>query len=211
MKSAMVLDVVNTQNERVDQVQLPEGIFGGPVNPHVLHATVGMQRANRRQGTHDTKGRSEVRGGGRKPWRQKGTGRARAGTIRSPLWRHGGIIFGPHPRDHGYSVPRKVRAAALKSSLAAQAQAGRITVLQGLALERPSTKALAAVFKAVGAAGRVLLVLPARDEAVRRSARNLPRVRVLPVQGLNPYDLLAADRVVLTREALGRLQEVLAS
>jgi len=104
-----------------------------------------------------------------------------------------------------------VRAAALKSSLAAQAQAGRITVLQGLALERPSTKALAAVFKAVGAAGRVLLVLPARDEAVRRSARNLPRVRVLPVQGLNPYDLLAADRVVLTREALGRLQEVLAS
>lgn len=207
----LMLDVVNPQNERVDQVQLPEGIFGGAVNPHVLHATVVMQRANRRQGTHATKGRSEVRGGGRKPWRQKGTGRARAGTIRSPLWRHGGIIFGPHPRDYSYHVPRKVRAAALKSSLATQAQAGRITVLQGLALERPSTKTLAAVFKAVGAAGRVLLVLPVRDETVCRSARNLPGVRVLPVQGLNPYDLLAADRVVLTREALGRLEEVLGS
>ncbi len=207
----MVLDVVNVQNERVDQVQLPDAIFGGAVNPHVVHATVVMQRANRRQGSHQTKGRSEVRGGGRKPWKQKGTGRARAGSTRSPLWRHGGTIFGPHPRDYRFAVPRKVRAAALKSCLAAQAQAGHLTVLEGLRLERPSTKALAGVFQAVGAAGKVLLVLPARDEAVSRSARNLPAVRVLPVQGLNPYDLLRADRVVFTREALGRLQEVLAS
>jgi large subunit ribosomal protein L4 len=207
----LMLDVVNPQNERVDQVTLPEGIFGGAVNPHVLHATVVMQRANRRQGTHATKERSAVRGGGRKPWRQKGTGRARAGSIRSPLWRHGGTIFGPRPRDYGYLAPRKVRAAALRSSLAAQVQAGRITVLQGLVLERPSTKVLAAAFKALGVAGRVLLVLPVRDEMVCRSARNLPRVRVLPVQGLNPHDVLAADRVVLTREALGRLEEVLGS
>ena len=207
----MVLDVVNTQNERVDQVELPDALFGGAVNPHVVHATVVMQRASRRQGTHQTKGRAEVRGGGRKPWKQKGTGRARAGSTRSPLWRHGGTIFGPHPRDYSFAVPRKVRAAALRSCLAAQAQAGRLMVLQGLSLERPSTKALAGVFKAVGAAGRVLLVLPARDETVSRSARNLPAVRVLLVQGLNPYDLLVADRVIFTREALGRLQEVLAS
>ncbi len=206
-----VLDVVTPQNERVGQVELPEGIFGGSVNPHVLHATVVMQRARKRQGTHQTKGRSEVSGGGKKPWKQKGTGRARAGSTRSPLWRHGGIIFGPHPREYGFTVPRKVRAAALRSSLAAHAQGGRITVLQGLTLERPSTKALAAVFKAVGAVGKVVLVLPARDETVHRSARNLPGVRVLPVQGLNVYDLLEADRVVFTREALGRLQEVLGS
>jgi large subunit ribosomal protein L4 len=207
----MVLDVVNMQNEPVDQVQLPDAIFGGAVNPHVVYATVVMQRANRRQGTHQTKGRSEVSGGGRKPWKQKGTGRARAGSIRSPLWRHGGTIFGPHPRDHSFTVPRKVRAAALKSCLAAQAQAGRLTVLQGLSLERPSTRALAGVFAAVGAAGKVLLVLPARDATVSLSARNLPAVRVLPVQGLNPYDLLVADRVIFTRDALGRLEEVLAS
>ena len=205
-----VLDVVNQQNERVDQVTLDDGIFGVPVNPHVLHATVVMQRANRRQGTHETKGRSDVSGGGKKPWKQKGTGRARAGSTRSPLWRHGGIVFGPHPRDYGFRVPKKVRAAALKASLAAQAQAGRITVLQGLELERPSTKALAGVLKVLGAEGRVLLVLPAQDETVRRSARNLPGVQVLLVQGLNVYDLLAADRVVFTRQALGRLQEVLA-
>ncbi len=206
---ATVLDVVNQKNERVDQVTLDDGIFGGPVNPFVLHATVVMQQANRRQGTHQTKGRSDVSGGGKKPWKQKGTGRARAGSTRSPLWRHGGTVFGPHPRDYGFRVPKKVRAAALKASLAAQAQAGRITVLQGLELERPSTKVLAGVLKVLGAEGRVLLVLPAKDETVRRSARNLPRVQVLPVQGLNVYDLLAANRVVFTRQALGRLQEVL--
>ncbi len=206
---ATVLDVVNQKNERVDQVTLDEGIFGGPVNPFVLHATVVMQQANRRQGTHQTKGRSDVSGGGKKPWKQKGTGRARAGSTRSPLWRHGGTVFGPHPRDYGFRLPKKVRAAALKASLAAQAQAGRITILQGLELERPSTKALAGVLKVLGAEGRVLLVLQAKDETVWRSARNLPRVQVLPVQGLNVYDLLAANRVVFTRQALGRLQEVL--
>jgi large subunit ribosomal protein L4 len=207
---ATVLDVVNQNNERVDQVTLDERIFGGTVNPYVLHATVVMQRAGQRQGTHQTKGRSDVSGGGKKPWKQKGTGRARAGSTRSPLWRHGGTVFGPHPRDYAFQVPKKVRAAALKSSLAAQAQAGRITVLQGLELERASTKALAGVLKVLGAAGRVLLVLPAKDEAVCRAARNLPDVRVLPVQGLNVYDLLAADRVLFTRQALGRLEEVLA-
>ena len=210
MVRATVLDVVNQKNERVDQVQLSEALFGGAVNPYVLHATVVMQQAGRRQGTHQTKGRSDVSGGGKKPWKQKGTGRARAGSTRSPLWRHGGTVFGPHPRDYAFSVPKKVRAAALKSSLAAQAQAGRITVLQGLELERPSTKALAAVLAALGAAGRVLLVLPAKDETVWRAARNLPDLRVLPVQGLNVYDLLAADRVLFTRQALGRLQEILA-
>jgi len=205
-----VLDVVNQNNERVDQVTLDERIFGGTVNPYVLHATVVMQQAGRRQGTHQTKGRSDVSGGGKKPWKQKGTGRARAGSTRSPLWRHGGTVFGPHPRDYAFQVPKKVRAAALKSSLAAQAQAGRITVLQGLELARPSTKVLAGVLKVLGATGKVLLVLPAKDETVCRAARNLAAVHVLPVQGLNVYDLLAADRVLFTRQALSRLEEVLA-
>lgn len=207
---ATVLDVVNQKNERVDQVTLDEAIFGLAVNPHVLYATVLMQRAGRRQGTHQTKGRSDVSGGGKKPWKQKGTGRARAGSTRSPLWRHGGTVFGPHPRDYAFPLPKKVRAAALRSSLAAQAGAGRITVLQGLELERSSTKTLAGVLKSLGAEGKVLLVLPAMDETVHRAARNLPGVHVLAVQGLNVYDLLAADRVIFTREALGRLQEVLA-
>lgn len=211
MVMATVLDVVNQHNERVDQVPLPEGIFGGPVNPHVLHATVVMQRAGRRQGTHQTRGRSEVSGGGKKPWRQKGTGRARSGSTRSPLWRHGGTVFGPHPRDYAFRIPKKVRAAALRASLALQAQAGRITVLQGLEVGQPSTKALAGVLKVLGVEGRkVLLVLPAKEETVYRAARNLPGVRVVPVQGLNVYDLLAADRVVFTRQALGRLEEALA-
>lgn len=206
----MVVDVVNQKNERVDQVTLDDRLFGGPVNPHVLYATVTMQRAARRQGTHSTRGRSAVRGGGKKPWRQKGTGRARHGSIRSPLWRHGGTVFGPTPRDYGYAVPRKVRRAALRASLAAQVQAGRLTVVHDLAPERPTTKAMAAVLEALGARGRVLVLLPAKDQALERAARNLPGVHLLPVQGLNVYDVLAADRVLVSREALGRLQEALA-
>jgi large subunit ribosomal protein L4 len=208
---ATVIDVVNQQNERVDQVTLDPAIFDVTVNPHVLHATVVMQRARRHQGTHQTKERSDVSGGGRKPWRQKGTGRARQGSIRAAQWRHGGTVFGPHPRDYGYTVPRKVRAAALRSSLTAQAAAGRITVLQDLRLERPSTKGMAGVLRALGATGRVLLVVASVDEVVHRSARNLAGLHLLPVAGLNVRDILAADRVILTREALGRLEEGLAA
>jgi large subunit ribosomal protein L4 len=207
---ATLVDVVNAQNETVDQCELPEAIFAAPVKPHVLHEVVRMQLARRRQGTADTKGRSEVSGGGKKPWKQKGTGRARAGTTRSPLWRHGGTVFGPHPRSYAYEVPKAIRRQALLAALTSKAQAGAIRVLESLSLERPSTKAMVGVLKGAGVAGKALVVLPARDEVLEKSARNLSAVRVLTVQGLNVYDVLRADTLVMTPEGVHILREVLA-
>jgi len=207
---ATLVDVVNAQNETVDQCELPEAIFAATVKPHLLHEVVRMQLATRRQGTADTKGRSEVSGGGKKPWKQKGTGRARAGTTRSPLWRHGGTIFGPHPRSYAYEVPKAVKRQALLAALTTKAQAGAIRVLESLSLERPNTKAMAGLLKGAGVAGKALVVLPARDETLEKSARNLPAVRVLTVQGLNVYDVLNADTLVLTPEGVHTLREVLA-
>jgi large subunit ribosomal protein L4 len=207
---ATLVDVVNAKNETVDRCELPEAIFSAPVKPHLLHEVVRMQLANRRQGTADTKGRSEVSGGGKKPWKQKGTGRARAGTTRSPLWRHGGTVFGPKPRSYAYGVPKAIRRQALLAALTSKAQAGAIRVLESLGLERPSTKAMAALLKGAGVAGKALVVLPARDETLEKSARNLPAVRVLTVQGLNVYDVLRADTLVLTPEGVHTLREVLA-
>jgi large subunit ribosomal protein L4 len=207
---ATLVDVVNAKNETVDRCELPEAIFSAPVKPHLLHEVVRMQLAKRRQGTAETKGRSDVSGGGKKPWKQKGTGRARAGSTRSPLWRHGGTVFGPHPRSYAYEVPKAVRRQALLAALTSKAQAGAIRVLETLGLERPSTKAMAALLKGAGVAGRALVVLPARDETLEKSARNLPAVRVLTVQGLNVYDVLKADILVITPEGVHTLREVLA-
>lgn len=205
-----MLDVVNAKNEKVDSLELPEVIFGAPVKPHLLHEVVRMQLANRRQGTADTKGRSDVSGGGKKPWKQKGTGRARAGSTRSPLWRHGGTIFGPHPRSYAFEVPKAVRRQALLAALTTKAQAGAIRLLESVSLEKPSTKQMLSMLQTVGAQGKALVVLPARDEIVEKSARNLPEVRVLTVRGLNVYDVLKADTLVLTPEGVNTLREVLA-
>jgi large subunit ribosomal protein L4 len=207
---ATVVDVVNAKNETVDRCELPEAIFSAPVKPHVLHDVVRMQLANRRQGTADTKGRSEVSGGGKKPWKQKGTGRARAGSSRSPLWRHGGTVFGPHPRSYAYEVPKAVRRQALLAALSSKAQVGAIRILESLSLDRPSAKSMAGLLKGVGVSGKALVVLPARDEILEKSARNLPGVRLLTVQGLNVRDILAADTLVLTPEGVHTLREVLA-
>ena len=207
---ATLVDVVNAKNETVDRCELPEAIFAAPVKPHLLHEVVRMQLAKRRQGTADTKGRSDVSGGGKKPWKQKGTGRARAGSTRSPLWRHGGTVFGPHPRSYAYGVPKAIRRQALLAALTSKAQAGAIRVLESLSLERPSTKAMVGLLKGAGVAGKARVVLPARDETLEKSARNLPAVRVLTVQGLNVYDVLKADTLVLTPEGVHILREVLA-
>ncbi len=205
------VDVVNANNEKVDSLELPEAIFGAAVESHLLHEVVRMQRANRRQGTADTKGRADVSGGGKKPWKQKGTGRARAGTIRSPLWRHGGTTFGPHPRDYGFRVPKAVRRQALCGALTAKAQVGAVRLLESLSLEKPSTKAMRGLLTTLGARGKSLLVLPERDEIVEKSVRNLPDVRVLTVRGLNVYDILKADTLILTPEGVHILREVLAA
>jgi large subunit ribosomal protein L4 len=205
-----MLDVVNAKNEKVDSLELPGAIFSASVKNHVLHEVVRMQLASRRQGTADTKGRSEVSGGGKKPWKQKGTGRARAGSTRSPLWRHGGTIFGPHPRSYAFEVPKAVRRQALLAALTTKAQAGAIRLLESVSLEKPSTKQMRGMLQTVGVNGRALVVLPARDEVVEKSARNLPEVRVLTVRGLNVYDVLKADTLVLTPEGVHTLREVLA-
>ncbi len=207
---ATTVDVVNAKNEKVDQIDLPEGIFAAPVKPHLLHEVVRMQLANRRQGTADTKGRSDVSGGGKKPWKQKGTGRARSGSSRSGLWRHGGTIFGPHPRSYSFQVSKTIRRQALCGALTAKAQAGAVRLLESLSLEKPSTKTFLGLLRGVGARGKALVVLPARDEVVEKSVRNLPEVRVLTVRGLNVYDVLRADILVLTPEGVHTLREVLA-
>jgi large subunit ribosomal protein L4 len=204
-----VLNVVNLQNEKVDEVALSEEVFGVPVKGHLLYQAVRWQRAKQRRGTASTKGRSEVSGGGRKPWRQKGTGRARAGSIRSPLWRHGGTVFGPKPRDWSFILPRGVRQEALRAALSAKAAAEEILVVEDLTLERPSTRAFQGIVKALGLRGKILVVTAQVEEVVDKSARNLPGVKVLPARGVNVYDLLNADTVLFTREALIKVEETL--
>ncbi|MEW5898807.1 MAG: 50S ribosomal protein L4 [Bacillota bacterium] len=197
----------NMNGEQVGEVELNKDVFG-PINRFVLHDAVVKHLAGRRRGTHDTKTRAEVRGGGRKPWRQKGTGRARHGSIRSPIWRGGGIVFGPHPRDYSYPLPKKVRRLALKSALSAKAAEGKILVLDELKLAAPRTKEMLAILDNLGITGPVLLVTAARDENTFKSARNLPGVKTVAVEGLNTYDILASDTLLLTRDALARVEEV---
>lgn len=204
-----VLDVVNPQNEKVDEVVLSEAVFGVPVKGHLLHEAVRWQRARQRRGTASTKGRSEVSGGGRKPWRQKGTGRARAGSNRSPLWRHGGISHGPKPRDWSFRFPKALRRDALRTALSTKIAAREVRILEDLTMDRPSTKTFQSLLKGLGITGKVLVVTSQREEAVEKSARNLPRVKVLLAQGVNVSDVLNADVILFTREALVKVEEAL--
>lgn len=204
------IGVYNVAGERVGELDLSEEVFG--IEPHgpVLHQAVVRHLAGRRRGTHDTKTRAEVRGGGRKPWRQKGTGRARHGSIRSPIWRKGGIVFGPHPRDYGFAMPRKMRRLALRSALAAKLQKGQITVLDRLELPEVRTREMKRVLGNLDVSGTALVVTSAPDHNVRRAARNIPGVKYTPLAGLTVYDLLAHERLIITKEALSRVEEALA-
>jgi len=199
----------NINGEQVGELALKDEIFGVEVHEAVLHDAVVMQLANRRRGTHDTKTRAEVSGGGRKPWRQKGTGRARHGSIRSPIWRGGGTVFGPHPRDYGYSLPGKVRRLALKSALSAKVNAGEILVLDELRLDQPKTKDMARILDNLKV-DDALLITAEKDEAVEKSARNIPNIKPLAAGGLNVYDILAYDKLVMTRDAVAKVEEVFA-
>ncbi|MGQ9496868.1 MAG: 50S ribosomal protein L4 [Desulfotomaculales bacterium] len=202
--------VYNTQGEQVGEIDLKDEIFGAPVNEAVLHEVMVMYQANRRRGTHDTKTRAEVAGGGRKPWRQKGTGRARHGSIRSPIWRGGGIVFGPHPRDYGYQVPKKVRRLALKSALSSRVRDGKLVVLDRLELDAPRTKEMVRILDNLKIKDGALVVTGERNENVARSARNLPGVMSTEASVLNAYDVLRHGTVVMTRDAVARVEEVLA-
>ena len=196
----------NISGEQVGEVELNDAIFGIEPNEPVLHDAVVMQLANQRQGTHDTKTRAEVRGGGRKPWRQKGTGRARAGSTRSPIWRSGGVVFGPHPRDYSYSLPKKVRRLALKSALSSKVLDNDIIVLDVLTLDAPKTKEMTRILGNLKA-DKALVVTAERDMNVEKSARNIEGVKPLKAEGVNVYDLLKYTKLVITKDAVAKIEE----
>jgi large subunit ribosomal protein L4 len=194
----------------VGTVELSDELFAAPVNAAVLHQVVTAQLAARRVGTHDTKTRGETRGGGHKPYRQKGTGRARQGSTSAPHYRGGGTVFGPHPRSYEQRLPRKMRRLALRGALTAKLGDGAIRVIDSFGLEAIKTRDFAGVLVALSAAGRVLVVAPSNDEKLRLSARNLPTVDVILADSLNVVDLLRADAVVIEQTALSRMEEVYA-
>jgi large subunit ribosomal protein L4 len=192
------------------KVELSDALFAAPINEGLVHQAVVRQMANRRLGTADTMTRGEVSGGGAKPWRQKGTGRARQGSRRSPQWKGGGVVFGPHPRGYEQKMNAKMRRAALRAVLSAKAGEEALRVVEGFDLDKVGTKAFVARLAGWDAAGKVLVVLAARDEVVELSCRNLRAVRVILADSLNVVDLLEADTVIFTRQALERAQEVYA-
>ncbi|MFD2210215.1 50S ribosomal protein L4 [Virgibacillus halophilus] len=191
-------------------IELNDAVFGIEPNTHVLNEAVIMQRASLRQGTHSVKNRSEVRGGGRKPWRQKGTGRARQGSIRSPQWVGGGVVFGPTPRSYSYKLPKKVRRLALKSALSSKVQENSAVVLEALAFDAPKTKQVVSMLQALNVDAKALIVLAEKDENILRSANNLQNVKVLTLSEVNVLDLLTHDKLILTKEAAEKAGEVLA-
>ncbi len=194
-----------------EQIELNESVFGVEFNEAVVHQAVVMQLASRRQGTAATKTRSFVRGGGRKPWKQKGTGRARAGSIRSPLWVGGGTVFGPHPRSYKLGMPRKARRLAIRCALSAKLAAGELVVVDGLAFDAPKTKQVVSLLKGFDAAEKKALIITNGDvENVEKSARNIPGVKALSNETLNVIDLLHHDKVLLSKDAITRIEEVLA-
>lgn len=201
--------VYDMSGNKVDEIELSEAIFGIEPHQHVLHDAVVMQQASQRRGTHAVKNRSEVRGGGRKPWRQKGTGRARHGSIRSPIWVGGGVTFGPTPRSYAYKLPKKVRRLAIKSALSSKVKDEELLVLDQLALDQPKTSEMVRILKNLGADRKALVVGDSLDEVVYLSARNLPGVKVIRTDGLNVLDVLHHDKVIFTRDAVARVEEVL--
>jgi large subunit ribosomal protein L4 len=201
----MMIDVYDAQGQVIRQTELPEAIFGAEVKEHLLHEVVRYQLAKRRQGTAHTKNRSAVRGGGTKPWRQKGTGRARAGSRRSPLWRGGGTVFGPMPRSYAYTMPKKKRRIALCSVLSLKVREDAFRVIERFDIQQPKTREVVHMIKYFTDKRKVLLLVPDPHEMLHLSARNIPDVKVLPVVGLNVYDLLHYTTVICAEEAIEKI------
>ena len=202
--SATVYDRDGKESGHLD---LPEDIFNAPLNTAVLHQAVKRQQANDRQGTAQTKTRGDVSGGGRKPWKQKGTGRARQGSTRAPQWRHGGVVFGPHPHSYEEKMPRKQRRLALRVALSVKSQEGALRVVEEIVLEAPKTSLVANLFDQLGAGARTLFVIPEHDLMLEKSTRNLAGVKTILATNLNPTDVLIADTLVFTRTALSQIEE----
>ncbi|HME42647.1 MAG TPA: 50S ribosomal protein L4 [Syntrophorhabdales bacterium] len=201
-------DVLDIKGAKVGEVEIKDEIWTVEVKPYLIHDVVVMQLANRRRGTSSTKTRSDVSGGSKKPYRQKGTGRARAGSSTSPLWPGGGVVFGPHPRDHRMSLPKKVKKSALRSALSQRYQEANVKFLDKLALDAISTKGFSGIVKVLSLT-KPLFVVGEKDEMVEKSARNIPFVKILRAEGLNVYDIMRHDQFVVTLDALKRIEEVL--
>lgn len=202
------IDVLNIKGEKIEEITLSDNVFGVEVNEHVLYEVVKNHLANRRQGTQSAKTRAEVRGGGRKPWKQKGTGRARQGSIRSPQWIGGGVVFAPKPRDYSYSLPKKVKRLAMKSALTSKLQNGEIIVLDSLAMEMPKTKEFKAIVNNLKLEKKALFVMAEKNDNVVKSARNIPGVKTALVNTLNVYDILNHNAFVITKAAVEKVEEV---
>ena len=206
----MQIDVVNNENTKVGSVEVSDEVFGGRVNGGLMWESVVHANAAARRGTHQTKNRANVSGSGKKPWRQKGTGRARVGEIRNPLWRKGGTVFGPQPRSYAYTLPKKVERGALRAALAEKIQQGALLVVDALGLAEAKTKAAAELLARLGVIGKAVLVDVAADEKLVRSVRNIPGVLLVPSARLHAREVADAHRVIVTRSALEKLQETLA-
>lgn len=202
--------VYDMSGSSVGEITLSDAIFGVKVNKIVLHMAVVNYLANQRQGTQSTLTRAEVAGGGAKPWRQKGTGRARQGSIRSPQWNHGGIALGPKPRDYSYSLNKKVKRIALKSALSSKVAAGELIVLDDIALENIKTKSVVSLLSALNVNGKALIVIPAVDEKIIKSARNIHGVATTIATTLNVYDILKYEKLIVTKDAVAKIEEVYA-
>lgn len=200
----------NISGDQVGEIELNDDIFGIEINENAMYEVVKNQLANKRQGTQSTKTRAEVRGGGRKPWRQKGTGRARVGSIRSPLWVGGGVTFAPKPRDYSYRLPKKIRKLAMKSALTSKVNNDEIVVLDGLNISAPKTKEMINILSNLNADKKALIVMDGRDDAVIKSARNIPGVKTTSVNTLNVYDILKYDKFIITKDAVQKVEEVYA-
>ena len=202
------VNVLNTQGSIVGEIELSEEIFGAEINVPAMHAYVTAYNANQRQGTQSAKTRAEVSGGGKKPWRQKGTGHARQGSTRAPQWTHGGIALGPKPRSYRFALPKKMRRLALKSAFSSKVAAEDMLVLESLTMDEYKTKTIVSLLQALGADKKVLLVLPEKDEKVVCSARNIPGVKTALVNTLNVYDVLNADKFIVVKDAVAQMEEV---
>lgn len=204
------VEIKNAENKTVEKMSLKDGVFGLPANTGILHELVVNYLANQRQGTHSTKTKGKVSGGGKKPWKQKHTGRARAGSIRSPLWKGGGTVFGPLPRDYSYTVNKKQRKLALKTALSAKLSEKQIIVVDALVIDEPKTKKMVAVLDKLGLGGKkVLIVTEEKDNSVYLSARNIPNVKVKRASDLNTYSVLVHDFMLVTKDALLSVQEAM--
>lgn len=201
--------VFNKEGNKVSDMELSESIFAVEVNEYALHQVVVALLANKRQGTQSTKTRSEVRGGGIKPWRQKGTGRARQGSIRAPQWIKGGIVFAPKPRDYRVSVPKSMRKVAMKSALTSKVQENQMIILESLNFDAPKTKSMLEMLKALEA-NKALIITAESNEVVYKSARNIQGISVIPANNINVYDLLKYEKLIITKDAVSKIEEVYA-